>query len=125
MPPHEWIRTRNGQFLKCDAVSHGDDHFFPGPATDICWDLAGTIVEWGLTKDAAEYFVGCYQSASGDDPRPRLPGFLLAYSVFRLAYCKMAAVAMCGSDEEQRLLREYSHYRGYVQNLLPCESLAA
>jgi hypothetical protein len=125
MSPHEWIRARDGRLLKCDAVSHGDDHFFPGPATDICWDLAGTIVEWDLQKDAAEYFVRCYQQASGDDPRPRLPGFLLAYAVFRSAYCKMAAAAMSGSDEEKRLLQTHDYYRGYVESLLPRESMAA
>jgi len=125
MLPCEWIRAHDGRLLKCDAVSHGDDHFFPGSAADICWDLAGTIVEWGLAKDAADYFLRCYQIASGDDPRPRLPAYLLAYSVFRLAYCKMAAVAMCGSEEEPRLLRAYRCYRAFAATLLPCESLAA
>src|SRR5947207_10246232 len=40
MQPCEWISTC-GQFLKTDAISHGDNHFFPGPC-DIAWDVAGT-----------------------------------------------------------------------------------
>jgi hypothetical protein len=118
MLPHEWVRARDGRLLKCDGATHGDDHFFPGPATDICWDLAGVIVEWGLAQDAADYFLRCYERASGDNPRPRLPAFLLAYSVFRLAYCKMAATAMSGSDEEPRLIAAYRYYRQYADTFL-------
>jgi hypothetical protein len=133
MLPHEWVRAhgvpdrpirddcrwRPGWLMKCDSANHGDDHFFPGPATDICWDLAGAIVEWGLRRDAADYFVRRYQAASGDDPRGRLPWFLLAYAVFRLGHCKMGAEAMKGSEEEGRLLSAYRHYRQYAAALLP------
>src|SRR5205814_4564754 len=41
---HEWIRTPRGELLKVDAVAHGDDHFYPGPA-DVAWDLAGAAIE--------------------------------------------------------------------------------
>src|SRR5207248_8167324 len=30
MQPHEWLLTPDGQMLKTDSGSHGDDHFFPG-----------------------------------------------------------------------------------------------
>jgi hypothetical protein len=123
MLPHEWIRTLNGRVLKLDNASHGDDHFFPGP-TDIAWDLAGAIVEWDLGRDAARYLLDCYRRASGDDPSQRLPIFLLAYSVFRMAYCKMAAAAVRGSGEEKRLQRAYQQYRTAVAAHLP-KALAA
>jgi hypothetical protein len=123
MLPHEWIQAHDGRLLKCDGASHGDDHFFPGPATDICWDLAGAIIEWRLAKDASDYFIARYHAFSGDDPRRRLPSFLLAYAVFRLAYCKMAAAAMRGSDEEQRLLSAYGYYRECAGALLPRHEL--
>jgi hypothetical protein len=117
MLPHEWIGTSSG-YMKVDGGSHGDDHFFPGP-TDIAWDLAGAIVEWSMPNDAVERFVARYRQATGDDPAPRLPGFLLAYAVFRLGYCRMAGEAVRGSGEENRLLAAHQVYRGVARSMLP------
>ena len=110
--------------FKTDAADHSDDHFFPGP-TDIAWDLAGAIVEWDLPRQAADYLLERYRRASGDDPESRMPGYLLAYTVFRMGYCKMAAAAVGISEEEQRLLRDYLWYRNKAGVLLPQENLAA
>lgn len=108
MLPHEWVQS--GQSVKkTDASTHGNDHFFPGP-TDIAWDLAGAIVEWRLDDAAETALLEQYQRASGDDARRRLPAFLLAYSVFRAAYCRMAAHAMRGSDEHERLIAAAEKY---------------
>jgi hypothetical protein len=109
MQPHEWLLTQRG-ILKVDGASHGDDHFFPGPA-DIAWDLAGAIVEWDLGSDAADYLVRQYAKLSGDRPQHRLPAWLQAYTAFRLGYCKMAAESLAGTAEEERLLRDYRRYR--------------
>jgi hypothetical protein len=109
MQPHEWLLTQRG-ILKVDGASHGDDHFFPGPA-DIAWDLAGAIVEWDLGQDAADHFVRRYAELSGDRPQRRLPAWLQAYTAFRLGYCKMAAESLAGTAEEERLLRDYRRYR--------------
>ena len=109
MLSYKWISTGTS-ILKIDAVSHGDDHFFPGP-TDIAWDLAGTIVEWNLTGESAAFFLDRYRQRSGDDPSGRLPLYLLAYSIFRTAYCKMAAVASNGTVECDRFLRDLDRYR--------------
>jgi hypothetical protein len=109
MQPHEWLLTQHG-ILKVDGISHGDDHFFPGP-TDIAWDLAGAIVEWDLGNEAADYFLRRYADLSGDRPQRRLPAWLHAYTAFRLGYCKMAAESLAGTDEEERLLRDYLRYR--------------
>jgi hypothetical protein len=114
MLPHEWLRAKNGRLLKVDATTHGDDHFFPGP-TDIAWDLAGAIVEWDLEQNAADYLIARYRKATGDDPSRRLPAFLLAYSVFRMAYCRMAAAALRGTGEEERLQRAYQRYRESIE----------
>ncbi len=119
MQPHEWVRTRSGEIMKCDVASHGDDHFFPGPATDIAWDIAGAITEWDMDRAAADYLVSAYLRRTGDDARSRLRPFLLAYAVFRMAYCKMAAEAMRDSEEERRLLRDYLHYRERAASMLP------
>lgn len=104
MQPHEWLLSAEGKLLKTDSGSHGDDHFFPGP-TDIAWDLAGVIIEWQMNEEQTTEFLNLYHRASGDDARARIGGFIKAYTVFRLAYCLMAANAMNGSDEQLRLQR--------------------
>jgi hypothetical protein len=116
MQPHEWVRANDGKVWKMDGAGHGDDHFFPGP-TDIAWDLAGGIVEWQLEPAAATFFLAEYRRISGDDCSERLPGYLLAYSLFRLGYCEMAADAMRGSEEEMRLRREAERYRRFARQL--------
>jgi hypothetical protein len=120
MLPHKWL-DYDGRPLKLDAATHGDDHFFPGP-TDIAWDLAGAIVEWNLTPDSASFFLSVYRQQSADDPSRRLPAYLLAYAIFRTAYCKMAAAAMSGAPEEARLLRDYRRYREQARRLLGVSS---
>jgi hypothetical protein len=37
--------------------------------------------------------------------------------MFRLGYCKMAADAMQGSDEETRLRRDYERYRAIAAQM--------
>jgi hypothetical protein len=110
MQPHEWLLTASGKMLKTDSGSHGDDHFFPGP-TDIAWDLAGTIVEWGMKQEQANALVKTYCELSGDDPAARIEHFTIAYTVFRSAYCLMAANALAGSDEAIRMQRASEKYR--------------
>jgi hypothetical protein len=117
MQTHEWMRALDGRLIKLDSSTHGDDHFFPGP-TDIAWDLAGAIVEWRMNRDATEHLVRNYRRLAGDDPGSRLPTYLLAYSVFRMGYCKMAAEAEKGTAEAGRLERSYRHYRQLVENEL-------
>jgi hypothetical protein len=109
MHPHEWLLTQDGQMLKTDSGSHGSDHFFPG-ATDIAWDLAGAIVEWQMDDVEADLFLGMYQRASGDDARLRIKDFIIAYAIFRGAYCLMAANTLCGSPEQPRMEQAAADY---------------
>ncbi|HMH01842.1 MAG TPA: hypothetical protein VK555_10535, partial [Terriglobales bacterium] len=110
MQPHEWLRTSDGILLKTDASTHGDDHFFPGP-TDIAWDLAGVAVEWNLHPNALEFLFARFARLTGNDLRRTLPTFMLAYSVFRLAWCKMATGSVMDSSEQLRLRIAYRRYR--------------
>ena len=110
MQPHEWLLNTEGKLLKTDSGSHGDDHFFPGP-TDIAWDLAGAIVEWKMNDEQRTEFLDRYHRTAKDDASARIDGFVKAYTVFRLAYCLMAANAMNGSDEQLRLQRAAAEYR--------------
>ena len=109
MHPHEWLHTSDGQVLKSDCGSHGDDHFYPGP-TDIAWDLAGAIVEWRMSPPQIRFFLEAYRRSSGDDAGPRIDDFVAAYAVFRRAYCLMAANALQGSEEQARLERAAARY---------------
>ena len=52
-----------------------------------------------------------WPNSYGDDAKPRMPAFLIAYAAFRVGYCKMAAEAMRGMEEEVRLQRDYIRYR--------------
>ena len=104
MQPHEWLLTADGHMLKTDSGSHGDDHFFPGP-TDIAWDLAGAIVEWEMTEEQSATLLDAYRHKSGDDAVSRIHHFVIAYLVFRCAYCLMATNAL-GEGEESRRFRQ-------------------
>jgi hypothetical protein len=117
MMPHEWLISEGGRLLKTDGASHGDDHFFPGPC-DIAWDLAGAIVEWELPAQAAEFLCERYRRLTGDDAQPRLNAHLLAYSLFRLGFCLMAANAVAGSEEESRLRVAHQRYRRWAEQAL-------
>jgi hypothetical protein len=123
MMPHAWIRTGDGKILKTDGSLHGDDHFFPGPC-DIAWDLAGAIVEWEMGDCVAKHFLAKYFEMTGDDARARIGAFVTAYAALRMGYCKMAAAAMPGSDEEFRLQQDHARYKDVLAARLDQPELA-
>ena len=122
MAPHEWLIAEDGRFLKLDATSHGDDHFFPGPC-DVAWDLAGAILEWEMDAADRDVFLSEYQALSGDDASGRIAHYLRAYAVFRFAWARMAAAAMKGTAEEDRLMRDYRRYREYAERAAAAASV--
>ncbi len=88
MLAEEW-GDAGGRFLKFDALDHGDDHFFPGPA-DPAWDLAGIELELG--EPLAEAVRRAYCRRSGDEAvLDRLRWHRPAYAAFRAAFCAFAA----------------------------------
>ncbi len=105
MQPQEWILSPSGCVLKSDATGHGEGHHLPGPV-DIAWDLAGLIVEWELNQSESTALLREYYRISGDDASSRVPPYLLLYSVFRMAFWRMAAASMAGSEEAGRLRAE-------------------
>jgi hypothetical protein len=117
MQPYEWIAPNSGTLLKTDAISHGDNHFFPGPC-DIAWDLAGTVVEWDLDAQATKFLLGKFRQFSGAPISQQFQDYMLAYCVFRLGFCKMATSTVTGSREESRLESSYLNYRTKAQQLL-------
>jgi hypothetical protein len=121
--PHEWIAAGDGRLLKCDASSHGDDHFLPGP-TDIAWDLAGAIVEWDLDREQTRAFLDEYRRASRDNPDPRLADYLIAYCAFRLGFSLSAGQSVHDAAEKHRFERAAQCYKERILSLL-CLSTAA
>jgi hypothetical protein len=115
MMPHEWIAVPGGLPLKMDATAHGDDHLFPGPV-DVAWDLAGVIVEWRMSASARRIFLDGYRHASGDKFESRLPAYLYAYTLFRLAW-SIAAAATSAPSEAARLGAAEQRYRAVLQSL--------
>jgi len=124
MSPHEWLVASDGRFLKLDATSHGDGHFFPGPC-DVAWDLAGAIVEWEMDAATRAAFLREYVALTRDDASRRIANYLLAYAVFRGAWCRMAAAGMKGTAEEERLTREAQRYRAYVERMFTAAAAGA
>lgn len=116
MMPHEWLETDQGEMLKLDAGVHGDNHFFPGPC-DVAWDVAGAIVEWEMHGAVRDHFVREYEARTGDAVTERLAPYLLAYTIFRLGWSKMAALAMQGEYDEALLKRDYQRYRALAVRL--------
>ena len=117
MMPHEWLQDRYGGVLKTDSVGHGEGHQLPGPV-DIAWDLAGVIAEWQLSDSHSDAFLEAYKRESGDDPRSRIPGYLLAYLTHRMAHCRMAAASMQYAGEATCLWNQYRRYLGTIHALL-------
>jgi hypothetical protein len=114
--PHEWLRMEDGSVRKTDAITHGDDHLFPGP-TDIAWDLAGAIIEWEMSRDARDHFLAAYRRASGDDPRSRLDAWLVAYAAIRGGF-GLFALAHSSPAEARRFHRELDRYRTVLRSYL-------
>ena len=117
MMPHEWVAVPGAAPLKMDATDHGDDLLFPGPI-DVAWDLAGAIVEWRMSASARRVFLDGYRRASGDRSEPRLPAYLYAYTLFRLAFC-IAAAATSPPVEAARLAAAEQRYRAGLDGLAP------
>ena len=115
MMPHEWVAVPGAPPLKMDATDHGDDHLFPGPV-DVAWDLAGIIVEWRMGASARRVFLDGYRHASGDRFESRLPAYLYAYTLFRLAW-SIAAAAASPQAEAARLAAAEQRYRAVLESL--------
>jgi hypothetical protein len=80
--------------------------------------LAGAIVEWDLSFEAAEFLVRRFKLLSGIEVAQKLDTYKLAYCVFRLGFCKMAMSTVLGSREESRLEAAYRWYRSRAGKLL-------
>jgi hypothetical protein len=117
MMPYEWIQWADGRLLKIDASSHGDDHFYPGP-TDIAWDIAGAITEWQLNPESTDLLITEYQRCSGDKVEFRMVGYVIAYTIFRLAFAKSGAISVDAENEKKRFESQVEYYRRQLKHSL-------
>ena len=110
MLPHEWIAA-DERLVKMDALDHHDDDFWPG-CRDIAWDVAGTIVEFDFSQQAASYFVNAYERESGDRTiGRRLPFYQCAYLCYRQGYAALAADTLGDSTEGRAFTALRQRYR--------------
>ncbi len=117
MLPHEVLRTGRG-FLKCDGLDHHDDHFWPG-TQDIAWDLAGAMVEFGMTEEARERLLAEFEARTGDrGARAVLPFHEAAYLACRLGYATLAAETLGGSGDGLRMAGLRDRYAGLLRAAL-------
>jgi hypothetical protein len=117
MQPYKWIRLSSGEILKVDGSADGEGHFLPGP-TDIAWDLAGAIVEWNMNRRAEEYLISEFRKCGGRTSGKKITSFVLAYSLFRMSFCKMALASTQNEGEKPRLQRAFALYRAKVEEAL-------
>jgi hypothetical protein len=64
-----------------------------------------------MNPEEEKAFLEMYRRASGDDAGSRIEHFVIAYSVFRTAYCLMAANALGEGDESRRFIRAAEKYK--------------
>lgn len=117
MLPYEWIKTKDS-FIKTDSIHHHTDHLLPG-SIDIAWDIAGTIVEFHLDSEDAEYLLKEYSRLSGDPlPKERLHFFLIAYLAFRLGYSCFASERLGNSLDGRKFKWLSNYYSSMLKDLL-------
>lgn len=123
MSPRKWMLAEDGRFVKLDATSHGDDHFFPGPC-DIAWDLAGAVIEWEMDATTRENFLHIYTTLTSDPVGRRIRAYLVAYAVLRFAWTRTAATSVQSTAEQERFLAESLRYRDAVETWVTAASAA-
>jgi hypothetical protein len=79
----EWLATENG-FIKLDGVDHCEGHDLIG-CQDIAWDLAGSIVEYGLDQHEVEKLCRIVKEIGVIEPdRELISALLPCYLAFQL-----------------------------------------
>lgn len=119
MAPHEWRRAPSGRLWKLDCAGHELDHTMVG-RQPLLWDMAGALVEWGLTEHSAAPLLEAAREGGGRAVSlPALAFYRRAYAAFRLGQCTLCA-QMSGHDpgEQDRLRRASAFYRAALSRLL-------
>lgn len=84
----EWL-VRSGRLIKTDAVDHALAHDLVGPQ-DIAWDVAGAIVEFGLSRPEIAGLCAAFELRAGQQlDRSLLDLLLPCYLAFQLGLWTM------------------------------------
>jgi hypothetical protein len=110
---HEWLRLPDGRLLKADAVDHHRAHDLVG-CQDLCWDIAGAIVEFDLSADEESRLAA---SMHCDVDRELLDFCLIAYASFRLGRALISSPAAGAAADRYRnaLRRLLASGRGEIR----------
>ncbi|MXQ11426.1 hypothetical protein [Microvirga makkahensis] len=117
MQPWEWLLV-DGRAVKADALDHCATHDLIG-CQDITWDIAGAAVEFGLSDQDTRRLCALVQEESARPVSLALLSFMLpCYLAFQLGANTMAADAVPGSAEEDRLRHAAQRYGALLQGYL-------
>jgi hypothetical protein len=121
--PWEWLRAADGRLCKCDALDHATAHDLVG-CQDIAWDVAGAIVELGLSEPAAEALrraVG--DAAGGPVSTEAVAAFRLCYAAFQGGLWRMAGES--GPEGAPRTERQVRRYLAELRRLAGADGVAS
>ncbi|MDB6109505.1 MAG: glutamate-semialdehyde -aminomutase-like protein [Pedosphaera sp.] len=111
LAPHEWMRTADGIILKLDGAGHDLDHTLIG-CQPLYWDVAGTMIEWQLSKPLCSTFLAVLEARGVSLCPEALPFFCAAYAAFRMGQFSLCADAFTGDQAEHpRLVLACASYR--------------
>lgn len=114
----EWLVDRDGTLLKTDALDHCAAHDLVG-CQDVAWDVAGTVIEFGLDPDEeAELQTRVGQEAGYPVDSDLLRFLTPCYVAFQLGAWSMARATDGDPDEAVRLDREVSRYARHLRRFL-------
>lgn len=115
MMPHEFLKTDTG-IVKVDHIEHHCDQFFHG-VQNICWDMAGFLVEFELDKRKREHFLENFTSTDSYVFQ-RQQFFNVAYLAFRLGYVTLAADSLKGEPDAEGFEKLKKKYCTMLRNEL-------
>jgi hypothetical protein len=117
MQPWEWL-VDDGQLIKADALDHCTTHDLVG-CQDVTWDIAGAAVAFSLSDQDTRELCAIVHDESSHPVSPALLSFMLpCYLAFQLGAHAMAADALKGTAEENRLRRAVEWYGALLRTYL-------
>lgn len=99
----EWLAANRG-FLKIDAVDHCDGHDLVG-CQDIAWDVAGSIVEHGLSRTETETIYNSIRACGGHVEPDLIAAMLPCYLAFQGGLWATAQGAAAGAVAQNYVRR--------------------
>jgi hypothetical protein len=118
MSPHELVRDADGRLWKVGGGGYDRDHTIVG-GQSVEWDVAGTIVEWGLDADQSQRLLTNLATGGlGAMSGLALHVHLLGYAAFRLGQTATCADLESDAAERERLWRARTRYEATLRGLL-------